>query len=468
MAFVVGFASSGGFDVSLLRSTHMPPAADPPATLRQIHHLMPLTWHPSSVVKAQTPLGRVLPRHAERLVEAAMADTRVVLIAGARQSGKSTLLRQVAKADDVEWRNLDRPTTLHAALSDPTGFVAFPEPMVIDEIQRAPELLLAIKEQVDSDPRPGRFLLTGSARVLGLRSLPDSLAGRMETIELWPFSQGEIEGKRERFVDALFSDGADLWHTSGLTRHDYAARVVRGGFPEAVARTDPRRRERFFDSYTTDLVTRDIRQLSEIARTREMVTLLRLLAARSGQLLVENSLSNDVGLSATTIRRYLGLLEEVFLIRRVPAWSRNLSSRATAAPKLAFVDAGIAANLLDTDERSLVRPDSPFGPLLEGFVLMELARQLTWSDERAELFHYRTRDKVEVHAVVQNRQGHVVGIETKASSTVRAEDFRGLRHLANRLGDDFVAGIVLYTGPETLSFGDRLRAMPIGALWEIT
>jgi predicted AAA+ superfamily ATPase len=268
-------------------------------------------------------------------------------------------------------------------------------------------------------------------------------------------------------VDALFSEGGDLRHTSTLTRRDYAARVVRGGFPEAVARTKPPRRERFFDSYTTDLVTRDISQLSEIERTREMLVLLRLLAARSGQLLVERSLANDVGLSAATIHRYLGLLEEVFLIKRVPGWSRNLSSRATAAPKLAFVDSGLAANLLDADERSLVRPDSPFGPLLEGFVLMEIARQLTWSDERAELFHYRTRDKVEVDALVQNRQGRVIGIETKASATVRAEDFRGLRHLAARLGDDFVAGIVLYTGPETLSFGDRLRAMPIAALWEV-
>lgn len=425
--------------------------------------------HPGEVTdQSVTPLGRVVPRHASELVADALTDTRVVLVAGARQCGKSTLVRQLAKGERVEWRNLDRPTALEAAHSDPTGFVAFPDLMVIDEIQRAPELLLAIKEQVDSHPTPGRYLLTGSARVLGLRALPDALPGRMETIELWPFSQGEIEGRRDSFVDAVFADGDGLGHTSSVSRNDYVERVTRGGFPEAIARTNPRRRERFFDSYTTDLITRDVSQLSEIERTGEMQALLRLVAARSAQLLVERPLSNDMGLSASTVSRYLSLLEEVFLIKRIPAWSRNLSNRATATPKVAFVDSGVAANLLGADARSLVRPGGAFGPLLEGFVLMELARQLTWSDERADLYHYRTKDKVEVDAILENRRGRVVGIEVKAASTVRSEDFAGLRHLAERLGDDLVAGIVLHTGPETLSFGHRLRAMPVSALWEIS
>ncbi|MFC7644444.1 ATP-binding protein [Streptosporangium lutulentum] len=208
-------------------------------------------------------------------------------------------------------------------------------------------------------------------------------------------------------------------------------------------------------------------QLAEIERTAEMRALVRLLAARSGQLLVAGALSNAVGLSASTVHRYLSLLEEVFLIKRIPAWSRNLSSRAIGTPKVAFVDSGIAANLLGADHRSLLRPDGAFGPLLEGFVLMELARQLTWSKERVELFHYRTKDKVEVDAVLENRQGRVVGIEVKASSTVRPDDFRGLRHLADRLGDDFAVGVVLYTGTQTLPFGERLRAMPVSSLWEV-
>ncbi|GAA3114927.1 ATP-binding protein [Planomonospora alba] len=399
-------------------------------------------------------------------MEEALSDTRVVLVAGARQCGKSTLVRLLAKGRAGEWRNLDTPAVRQAAMADPAGFVDFSDLMVIDEIQRAPGLFLAIKEQVDTDPRPGRYLLTGSARVLGLRALPDALPGRMETIELWPFSQGEIDGAADGFVDAVFAEGESLHHVSETGRAEYAERVVRGGFPEAVARSNPRRRERFFDSYVGDLIARDVSQLSEIERTAEMRALVRLLAARSGQLLVPAALGNEVGLSASTVHRYLGLLEEVFLIKRIPAWSRNLSSRAVGTPKVAFVDSGVAANLLGADARSLLRPGGVFGPLLEGFVLMELARQLTWSRERVELFHYRTKDKVEVDAVLENRQGRVVGVEVKASSTVRPDDFKGLRHLADRLGDDFVAGVVLYTGAQTLPFGEHLRAMPVSALWE--
>lgn len=413
-----------------------------------------------------TPLGDVRPRHAESAVAEALSDTRVVLINGARQSGKSTLVRVVAKGRSAEWRTLDNPVVRQAALTDPAGFVDFPGPMVIDEIQRAPELLLSIKEQVDADPRPGRYLLTGSARVLGLRALPDTLPGRVETIELWPFSQGEIDGTPDRFIDALFTHGPDLRHTSTLTRADYADRVVRGGFPEAVARATPRRRERFFDSYVSDLIARDVTQLSEIERVPEMRTLIRLLAARSGNLLVPATLASVAGVPLTTVNRYLALLEEVFLTKRVPAWSRNLSNRATSIPKLAFVDSGVAANLIGADTRTLIRPEGPFGPLLEGFVLMELSRQLTWSEERADLYHYRTKDQVEVDAILETRQGKVAALEIKASSTVRPDDFRGLHHVADRVGDDFIAGVVLYTGTQTLPFGDRMRAVPISALWQ--
>lgn len=424
-------------------------------------------WHACRVPAIpESPLGRLLSRHAERAVTEALLDTRVVLVNGARQGGKSTLVQLVGTAHSAEWRTLDRAVTRRAAEQDPTGFVDLPGPMVIDEIQHVPELLLAIKEKVDTDPRPGRFLLTGSARVLGLRTLPDALPGRMETIELWPFSQGEIDGAPDGFIDAAFTQGPDLRHGSAIRRAEYAERVVRGGFPESVARTQARRRERFLDSYVADLISRDVSQLSEIERTSEMRALIRLLAARSGQLLVASALGSDIRLSHRTVSRYLDLLAEVFLIKRIPAWSRKVSTRAIGTPKVAFVDSGVAANLLDADAHQLLRPGATFGPLLEGFVLMELARQLTWSNERAELFHYRTRDKVEVDAVLENRRGQVVGVEVKASSTVRAEDFRGLRHLAERLADDFVVGIVLYTGDQTLPFGPRLRAMPVSALWQ--
>jgi predicted AAA+ superfamily ATPase len=414
----------------------------------------------------ESPLGRLLPRHATAAVAAALQDTRVVLVNGARQSGKSTLVRLISGTTGATYRTLDQPVALRAALEDPEGFVAVDGPMVIDEVQRAPELLLAIKADVDARPVPGRFLMTGSARVLSLRSLPDALPGRMETIELWPLSQGEIDGSPDGFIDAMFSAGSEFTHRSSTTRADYAERIVRGGFPEAVARSDQRRRRRFLDAYVRDLVAREVTELSEIERLAEMRTLIRLLAARSGQLLVSSALASAANLPNRTAARYLELLEQVFLIKRIPAWSRNLSTRVTGTSKVAMVDSGIAATLLGFDAQRLLEPGAPLRPVLEGFVLMELARQLTWSEQEADLFHYRTRDQVEVDVVLENRRGQVIAVEVKAASTVRAEDFRGLRHLANRLGRDFLVGAVLYTGTETLPFGPQLRAIPLSAVWE--
>lgn len=403
------------------------------------------------------------------MIEEALADTRVVLVNGARQCGKTTLVAHLARKHRAEWRSLDNSATRRAAISDPTGFVAETEPlMIIDEIQRAPELLLSIKESVDFiDSRPGRFLLTGSARILFLRSVPDVLPGRMETIPLWPLSQGEIDGQPDGFVDAVFSLGPKLRHESAENRAGYRERVARGGFPEAVAR-DGRRRQRFLTSYVWDLINRDVIQISEITRGPDMYTLCQLVAARSGQLLVPLALSRKLELSHQTVQRYLRLLEETFLIQRIPAWSRNLSSRATGTAKVAMVDSGIATRLVSHDSTTLGRHDSPYGALLEGFVAMEIARQLTWADQEVDLFHYRTKDGVEVDLVLENRRRQVVGIEVKASSTVGGEDFRGLRHIADRVGDDFLVGIVFYTGNLTLPFGPRMRAVPIAALWEMS
>ena len=383
--------------------------------------------------------------------------------------GKSTLVRVVA-AETVGtgpvWRTLDSAGTLAAARDDPEGFVDVDGLLVVDEVQRAPELLLAIKEQVDRDPRPGRYLLIGSARILGLRALPDTLPGRTETIELWPLSQGEIDGDPDGFVDAAFALGPRLRADSDVARRDYQAPLVRGGFPEAYARPDPQRRQQFFQSYVEDLVSRDVTAISEIEQLPAMRSLLGLLAARSGQLLVEGTLANAVGVSQKTVGRYIDLLEEVFLVKRIPAWSRNLSTRLVATPKVVMVDSGVAADLLDVDAAGLDEPGSPYGGLLEGFVVAELLRQLSWSRHRARLYHYRTRDGIEVDAVLEDRRGRVVGVEVKAASTVRSDDFRGLRHLAERLGDSFVLGVVLYTGHRSLAFGDRMTALPISSLWQ--
>jgi uncharacterized protein len=413
----------------------------------------------------QSPIGRIVPRHAEKRLVEALSDTRVVLVNGARQAGKSTLVAQVARDRDMAWYSFDSPDTLNGARRDPVEFVHLAPRMVIDEVQRNPEVLLPIKELVDREFVPGRFLLTGSARVLGLQNLPDTLVGRMETITLWPLSQGEIDDAPDGFVDAILDPDTEIRHDSELTRRDYIERVVRGGFPEAVAREERRRRS-FHDAYVADLINRDVVQLSEIQHGREMRRLLNLVAARSGQLLQPAKLADLLQISRPTVQHYLALMEEVFLIRQIPAWARNTTTRTVRTPKIALVDSGLAAAVLRQNTDALARRDGELGGLLEGFVAMEIARQLTWSESGAEMYHYRTKDNVEVDIVLETPAFEVAGIEIKATSTPRAEDFRGLRHLQERTGDDFLGGFLLHTGPRTISFGSKLRAVPISALWE--
>lgn len=407
-------------------------------------------------------------RHAERMAAEALADTRVVVVNGARQVGKSTLAELiVARSAGAHALYLDDKAVRAAAEADPSAFVRHDGLLMIDEIQRVPELLLAIKREVDRDPRPGKFLLTGSARLLGLRDLPDALPGRNETIELWPLSQGEIDSAADGFVDAVFrgDDGDVRMPPCSLTKRDYVARALRGGFPEAVRRDPGRRRARFFESYVTDLVTRDVQQISDIERPAEMRRLLSVVAARMGTLAVIQSIANDVGLPRQTLSRYLDLLELVFVIKRIPAWSSNLTTRAISTPKLIVTDSGLGGRLIGVSEQRAKDPAAPVGPLVENFAIGEVARQLTWAEEPVQLFHYRDRDQVEVDMVLEHANGTVVGVEVKAAETVRGEDFRGLRHLASRLGDRFRSGIVLYAGGQQLSFGDRMTALPLAALW---
>ncbi len=333
--------------------------------------------------------------------------------------------------------------------------------MLIDEVQRVPDLWLAIKNTVDRDPRPGRFLLTGSARLLSLSELPDALPGRSETIELFPLSQGEILGAPDGFTDAAFAEGHQLRTApSDLRRKDYLAIAARGGYPEAIHRAAPRRRAQFFKSYLDDIMSRDIHQVADIHRSSDMRRLIATLAAQSGGLLNYSRLSSDLGIPATTVREYVGLLEVIYLIRLIPAWSANATRRAIATPKLVFNDSGLAAHLVTG-----ITNDATTGGLIETFVLGELTRQLTWSQTMARLHHYRDRDGYEVDAILEDNAGRVIAIEVKASETIRADDFRALRILQNRLGDRFHAGFVLYCGDQQLPFGDGVSCIPISALW---
>lgn len=392
-----------------------------------------------------------------------------MVINGARQTGKSTLARLVAAAlPRSELRYLDEAPVRAAAQADPSLFVRHDGLLVIDEVQRVPDLFLAIKHEVDTDPRPGRFLLTGSARLLGLQEIPDLLPGRAETIELSPLSQGEIDRSPDGFVEALFRHGVDIRvPSSDLRRDDYLERALRGGYPEAVRRTDPGRRARFFESYITDLVNRDVRQLTEIERLADMRRLVNLVAACPASLAVPAALASRLQVPASTVKRYLNLLDLLFITRRIPAWSTNLTTRAVATPKLVLTDSGLAAHLTGMSLRRARKPTAPVGPLVETFVLGELTRQLALTDQPVRLYHYRDRDQYEVDAVLESASGEVIACEVKAAETVRSEDFRGIQRLTRRLGDQLVAGIVLYAGGQPLPFGDRLRAWPISALWTL-
>ncbi|MFC4060834.1 ATP-binding protein [Planomonospora corallina] len=401
------------------------------------------------------------PRKAFDLVSEALLDTRVVVVNGARQVGKSTLAERVIREHpNGIAKFLDHPLTRSSAEDDPIRFIDHDGLMLIDEVQRVPDLWLAIKHLVDRDPRPGRFLLTGSARLLSLSSLPDSLPGRSETIELWPLSQGEIDGEPDGFIDAAFTHGADIRaEPRDLRRKDYLERVIRGGFPEAVTRETSRRRQRFFQSYVDDLVSRDVKQVADIQKAADMRRLISLLAAQNGGLLNVSRIAGELGVSRPTVQRYVEILETVYLLRLVPAWSANTTTRAVATPKVTFVDTGLAAHLAGP------LTDVSIGGLMENFVLGEITRQLSWSDAYARIHHYRDRDQHEVDGVIEDNAGRIIGIEVKAAETVRSHDFKGLRLLRDRLGSRFLAGFVLYCGSQSLPFGDDLACLPISALW---
>jgi uncharacterized protein len=361
-------------------------------------------------------------------------------------------------------RTLDRPSDLAAARNDPESFVVHSGLMVIDEVQRAPELMLPIKARVDDQPRPGQFLLTGSARLLGMRGVPDALVGRSETIELWPFSQGEIEGVEETFIDRAFGPHASRLDDIELDRGEYLARALRGGYPEAVGRTESRR-SRFFASYVSDLIDRDIVQLSDIQRRPDLHRLLRLLAGRMATPVKVESIASDLGLAKSTVDRYISLLEEVYVIKRLPAWSRSSTNRAVQMRKLLVVDSGLAAHLSGCTLAAATRDSARAGPLMENFVLGELARQLSWSELFPSLHHYRTRDGAEVDAVIEAPDGRIIGVDVKAAASVGAADFRHLRHLAERVPKHFHHGYVLYAGSRVLQFGKGMTAAPIASLW---
>jgi uncharacterized protein len=402
----------------------------------------------------------------------ALGDTPVVFVGGARQVGKSTLAgaalaaHPIAEAQSAPVITLDDAAVLAAARSDPDGFVAGLGPYaLLDEVQRAPDLFQAIKAAVDRDRRPGRFLLTGSANVLMLPRLSESLAGRVELLTLYGLAQAEIEGTPGRFVDALFAETIPLSAPPVLTVDDLFERVLAGGYPEAISRSAGRRREAFFDAYVTTILQRDVRDVADVAGLDAFPRLLRLLALRTGALLNLSDLARDAALARTTLDRYLSILRATYLVHLLPAWHVNTTKRLVKSPKVLMADTGLAGGLLRMTPERLVPEDVTRGALVETFVGTELLRLISWSDARPELLHYRTHAGAEVDFVMEGRDGRVVGVEVKSSATVEAKDFRGLRSLAEDAGSKFHRGVVLYLGQAMVPFEKHLHAVPMSALW---
>jgi uncharacterized protein len=403
------------------------------------------------------------PRFVEQRIRDALSDTRVVLLSGPRQSGKSTLGRKLAD-DGMAYMTLDNATVLNAARGDPVGFVRGLNRAVIDEVQRAPGLMLALKESVDADGRPGRFLLTGSADLMALPRVADSLAGRMEVMRLFPLAQCELRGVNSGFLTAAF-EGEVPRTAAVVVGHDLVAAVLAGGYPEALTRRSWVRRQDWYAGYIEAIVQRDVRDVAQIEQLQQMPRLLRVLGEHAGQLVNYSGLGASLGMNHVTTQKYVGVFESLFLVRTLPPWHSNQLKRLTKTPKLHFLDAGLLAALRDLTPDRLRADRTPFGALLETFVFAELLKLASWAEGRFEFSHFRDKDQHEVDIVIEDRRGRVVGIEVKAAATVTSADFGGLRKLAEACGNRLVLGLVLYDHDKTVPFGDRLAAAPLAALW---
>ncbi len=411
------------------------------------------------------PEALLHPRFAGAGLVEALTDSPVVLLHGPRQCGKTTLARLVGEARGYEYFTFDEDVSRLAAEADPAGFVdRLPDRVILDEIQRVPTLFTAIKASVDRRRVAGRFLLTGSTNVLLVPALADSLAGRMEILRLFPLAQAELTGHDSGFLPALFSAAFETQRADRLA-HELAERIVAGGYPAALARSQPHRRAAWYRDYLDAIVQRDVRDLARISALDTLPRLLALAAGQTARLLNVSDLAAPFSVSRPTIRDYVTLLERVFLLEELHPWHTNRLSRLVKTPKLHIGDTGLACALLGVNAAALDSDRELLGQLLETFVYQELRRQASWHETSLSFFHFRDRDAFEVDIVVERGARELAGIEVKASATVREGDFRGLRKLREASGRRFVCGVVLYDGEVTTPFGDRLFAVPIRALW---
>ena len=408
----------------------------------------------------------LFPRLIEPTIRTALADTPVVCVTGPRQSGKTTLVRNMET--NRAFYSLEQDIHYRFASSDPDGFIAsLPDYVCLDEVQRVPALFHALKISVDQDRRPGRFLLTGSANPLLVPKASESLAGRMEVVQLQPLTEAEKERKPGRFLSDFLSGGFKprLRPKTTLPKSTLEQRLVAGGYPEALTRTSDRTRQ-WHRQYLRSLIERDVKEAARVRGANELERLMKLLALRTGQLLNVSNLANDTGLHRETIEHYIAVLERIFLVRRLPAWHSNASRRLLKSPKIHFLDSGLAATLVDLTVDSWNDDRDHMGHLLESFALQQLTAQAAWSDPNLNFWHYRDKDQVEVD-VVLTRGRKVWGVEIKASVSLGSDAGQGLTRLANKCKKDFVHGIVLYNGQDIFPVNDeRILAVPLRELWK--
>ncbi|MEX0848700.1 MAG: ATP-binding protein [Candidatus Dependentiae bacterium] len=405
-------------------------------------------------------------RNIKPVLEKALKRSPIVLLNGARQVGKSTLAKELLKEGGFNYLTFDDETVYLAAKSDPTSFIEnIQKPVIIDEVQRVPELFLPIKKDIDNNRVPGRYLLTGSANPLLIPRLGDSLAGRMEIIDLMPLSQGEILGITETFIDTAFSDKPFKCPKKTLSKKELYHKVLVGGYP-SVQGGDEEAVEAWMRSYINLLLQRDIKDLAQIEKLTELPNLLRVLAFRTSNLLNVAEVSREMKMVAPTVHRYIALLETIFIISLQLSWHTNLGLRFIKSPKVFFIDSGLLAYLLGINmERALI-DSMQMGKVLENFIVGELKKQATWSKIKPEIHHLRTFEGKEVDIILEDRTGKIVGIEIKSGASVNASAFKGLKYLQEKVPDKLVKGIVLYGGSECVPFGKNMFALPINVLWE--